>query len=321
MGLHVYRNERGINIMYSYKKIRKYSSDIHVFEFNPEEFRFDTTIGIYKKLEKLSKIAGEPKTDEYVVAKMNGGFFDMRGSSEFIGSYVDEGAYYNSSMYYYPTMIFWKNNKITFEMNPTQSRHVAYQTDAHFAIGIPWTLVVNGEINYTFSIETLKKVFGHPTTKNPRTLIGQKSDGTIVWVVVDGRRSTSAGVTIYQSAELMKSLGCFTAANLDGGGSSEMIVNNAIVNKPSDGAERSIGTAFVAYAKKNKITENSNPQKKAVVTAWGLNVRSGPSAGYKSLSVFTKNTTVYVISVSNGWAKIVYGNDVAYVSSNYIKYV
>ncbi len=307
--------------MYSYKKIRKYNSDIHVFEFDPKEFRLDVTVGAYKKLERLSKINGEPKNDEYVLAKINGGFFDMGGSSEFIGSYVDEGLYYNSSMYYYPTLIFWKNNKMSFEIQAPQSRHVKYQTDANFAIGIPWTLIVDGEINYTFSIETLKKVFGHPTTKNPRTLIGQKADDTIVWVVVDGRSLTSSGITIYQSAELMKSLGCVTAANLDGGGSSEMIVNNAIVNKPSGGSERAIGTAFMVYAKKNLTTENKTPQKKAIVTAWGLNVRSGPGAEYKSLSVFAKNTTVYVISVANGWTKIVYGSGVAYVSSHYIKYV
>lgn len=307
--------------MYSYKKIRKYSSDIHIFEFDPKEFRFDTSIGTYGKLEKLSKIKGEPKEDEYVIAKINGGFFDMGGSSEFIGSYVDEGLYYNSSMYYYPTLIYWKNNKMTMEVNAPQSRHVDYQKEANFAIGIPWTLIVDGEINYTFSIETLKKVFGHPTTKNPRTLLGQKSDGTIIMVVADGRRVTSLGLDIYQSAELMKSLGCYNAVNLDGGGSSEMIVGNAIVNKPSGGSERAIGTAFVAYAKKNIVTENNQAQRKAIVTAYGLNVRSGPGAGYKAVSVFTKNTVIYVISVSNSWAKIVYGNSVAYVSSYYIKFV
>ena len=55
--------------MYAYKKIRKYSSDIHITEFNPKEVRFDASIGVRGKLERLSKINGEPKNDEYVIAK------------------------------------------------------------------------------------------------------------------------------------------------------------------------------------------------------------------------------------------------------------
>ena len=70
-------------------------------------------------------------------------------------------------------------------------------------------------------------------------------------VVVDGRTSKSLGLTARQSAELMLSLGCITATNLDGGGSSEMIevVNGVIkvLNKPSDGVERSIGSALLVY--------------------------------------------------------------------------
>lgn len=52
-----------------------------------------------------------------------------------------------------------------------------------------------------------------------------------------------------EQAEIMLSLGCTYSANLDGGGSSEMIVNDKVVNKPSDGSERKIGSAIVVYKK------------------------------------------------------------------------
>ncbi|PWF26943.1 phosphodiester glycosidase family protein [Ancrocorticia populi] len=82
--------------------------------------------------------------------------------------------------------------------------------------------------------------------EQPRTLVGVKSDGTLVFVVVDGRDDGySRGVTMTEAAELMVSLGCETAYNLDGGGSSTMYFNGEVVNQPSNGSER--GTSDILY--------------------------------------------------------------------------
>jgi exopolysaccharide biosynthesis protein len=262
--------------MGTYRKIRKYSSDVHIYEFKNTEERLDATIGTYKKLEKLSKINGEPKSDERVIAKINGGFFAMNGSTEYIGSFVDEGLYYQKAEEFYPTLIYWKkDNKLTIEHQPTQSRHAYYQSNAWWAIGVPWTLVIDGKQNFIYSKQTLIEVFGHPYQRAPRTLLGQKKDGTIVMVVVDGRKTSTLGVTIEQSAAIMIELGCYIAVNLDGGGSSEMIVDGAIKNRPSDGVERSIGTAFMVYAKSKNIknpyavpTHNLRRGSKGTAVKW-----------------------------------------------------
>lgn len=312
--------------MGTYSKLKKFSSDVHVYQFNPRVERLDATIGKRNKLEKLSKINGEPKSDEAVAAKINGGFFNMNGSSEYIGSFVDEGLYYSGSSWYYPTLIYWKNNlKLTIEHRPDQSRHAVYQRDAWWAIGVPWTLVVDGKKNFTYDKKTLIAQFGHPYSRAPRTLLGQKIDGTIVMVVVDGRKASSLGVTIEQSASIMLELGCNIAVNLDGGGSSEMIVNGTIKNKPSDGGERSIGTAFMVYGKKQVAQNNSSedkvvtPSNQKTVTASALNVRSGPGTLYKKVGLLRKGSTVNVLSTSNGWCKITYnGNNSGYVSAKYL---
>lgn len=82
--------------------------------------------------------------------------------------------------------------------------------------------------------------------EQPRTLVGVKSDGTLVFVVVDGRDDGySRGVTMTEAAELMVSLGCETAYNLDGGGSSTMYFNGEVINQPSNGGER--GTSDILY--------------------------------------------------------------------------
>lgn len=304
--------------MGTYSKIRRYQSDVHIYQFNPNDERLDVTIGKRGKLERLSSINGEPKSNEMVVAKINGGFFAMNGSTEYIGSFVDDGLYYQGSSYYYPTLIYWKkDNRLTIENRPTQQRHAYYQSNAWWAIGVPWTLVLDGKQNFQYDRKTLIEQFGHPYTRAPRTLLGQKLDGTIVMVVVDGRKVLSKGVTCEQSASIMLELGCNIAVNLDGGGSSEMIVDGSIKNKPSDGSERYIGTAFMVYGNKSI---NTNHSINKTVTAYALNVRSGPSIKYSKVGLLYKGATVKVITTANGWSKVYYnGNNVGYVSNNYLK--
>lgn len=80
----------------------------------------------------------------------------------------------------------------------------------------------------------------------PRTAVGIKSDGSIILVVIDGRQADySVGVKFDELSEIMVELGAVTAVNLDGGGSSEMIVQGEIVNKPSDGKERGLSNALL----------------------------------------------------------------------------
>ena len=54
-----------------------------------------------------------------------------------------------------------------------------------------------------------------------------------VMVVSDGRTSESTGLSLYQMAQFMKSLGVTTAYNLDGGGSSTMVFNGTVINNPT----------------------------------------------------------------------------------------
>jgi hypothetical protein len=84
--------------------------------------------------------------------------------------------------------------------------------------------------------------------RNPRTLAGVRADGKLVLVTVDGRRpGWSTGMTLFEAARLMRSLGARDALNLDGGGSSTMTVRGEVVNRPSDrGGERRVSNAVVA---------------------------------------------------------------------------
>lgn len=78
---------------------------------------------------------------------------------------------------------------------------------------------------------------------HPRTAAAVSGDGrTLYFVVADGRRPEVPGMTLPELADfLVREVGACAAMNLDGGGSSAMWIGDAIVNRPSDGAERRVG--------------------------------------------------------------------------------
>jgi hypothetical protein len=94
------------------------------------------------------------------------------------------------------------------------------------------------------------------TARHPRTAVGLSADGKKVFmVVVDGRSTTSRGMTCGELGTLMKGLGASDAMNLDGGGSSAMYVAGiGIVSKPSDGSERVVGNHLALFAPKSGST-------------------------------------------------------------------
>lgn len=70
-------------------------------------------------------------------------------------------------------------------------------------------------------------------------------DGRLVFVVADGRQAGSVGLSITETAQLLRSLGAEEALNLDGGGSSTVVTEDGVVNTPSDPVERLVGDAVV----------------------------------------------------------------------------
>jgi len=80
----------------------------------------------------------------------------------------------------------------------------------------------------------------------PRTAIAQLKDGTIVFAIVDGRQLHSVGATLYDIQQLFLELGAITAANLDGGASTELFKDGEIMNKPATRlGERPIPTVWI----------------------------------------------------------------------------
>ena len=83
---------------------------------------------------------------------------------------------------------------------------------------------------------------------HPRTAIGYNTEDELLILVVDGRRPESRGVDLQELAVLMLELGAVEAMNLDGGGSSALVVNGNLINRPTGGVvEREVMSAIATF--------------------------------------------------------------------------
>jgi hypothetical protein len=115
------------------------------------------------------------------------------------------------------------------------------------AIGGAGLLMFKGEPIRDWTVEGLRA--GFDTERHPRTMIGVDGGGSIWLVAVDGRNpALSLGMTFAELQRLARALGLRDALNLDGGGSTTMVVKNVVVNHPSDaGGPRRVSDAILVF--------------------------------------------------------------------------
>ncbi|MFC4428881.1 phosphodiester glycosidase family protein [Citricoccus alkalitolerans] len=112
-------------------------------------------------------------------------------------------------------------------------------------------LLTDGERDITASRDGMVhadnpgQFYGWTHQRNPRTIAGIDGRGQLVLITADGRQTDSVGLSISEAADLSGRLGLVDAINLDGGGSTAMVVDGELENSPSGGSERAVGDAIV----------------------------------------------------------------------------
>ena len=88
--------------------------------------------------------------------------------------------------------------------------------------------------------------------RHPRTSVGFSRDSsTLFMLAVDGRSESSGGMTLSELASMMRHVGAWHAMNFDGGGSTTMVIDGVLVNRPSDQTgERAVGNALMVVQKR-----------------------------------------------------------------------
>jgi exopolysaccharide biosynthesis protein len=122
-------------------------------------------------------------------------------------------------------------------------------TRARDIVGGAGLLIRDGRDVEDWSVEQFNRGFAE--NRHPRTMIGLRSDGSIWLVAVDGRQpQLSGGMTLEELRSFARRLELTDALNLDGGGSTTMWVQGAVVNSPSDvTGPRKVSDALLVFSR------------------------------------------------------------------------
>jgi exopolysaccharide biosynthesis protein len=136
---------------------------------------------------------------------------------------------------------------LNLKLTPLEPEQVDSWKLANSVIGGGPQLIKNGSVEINNAAEKILPSFvndGHP-----RTAIARLNSGQILLVTVDGRQpGESIGMSLTMLADLLIEFGAVEAINLDGGGSTTMVIRNKLVNKPSDATgERPVSDAILVY--------------------------------------------------------------------------
>ena len=112
-----------------------------------------------------------------------------------------------------------------------------------------FTLTGRGEEYYMHNYEMIPYDIFNIGVSPDRTAVGYTADGKVILFVCDGRYTQSGGATLTELAMIMKGLGCVGAVNLDGGGSTGMMVGAEHVNDISTGGNRAVKSTIGFYLK------------------------------------------------------------------------
>jgi hypothetical protein len=139
--------------------------------------------------------------------------------------------------------------RVKLNLYPVEPEGADKWNQANNIIGGGPQLISKGKVEITNAAEKILPSFvsdGHP-----RTAIAKLKSGEILLVTVDGRQpGESIGMSLTMLADLLLEFGAVEAINLDGGGSTTMVIKNKLVNKPSDSTgERPVSDAILVYSR------------------------------------------------------------------------
>ena len=198
-------------------------------------------VGFSKYLAKTNMATSEIAKDHNAICAINAGGFTSG----------------NSGKTFSPEGLIIHDGKVIFnDLKDNTRRGMVAFTDKGILLVGNYSLNELNKLNATEAVSfgPALVVNGKPTITEgdggwgiaPRTAIGQKKDGTIIMLTIDGRSFKSIGATLLDVQNILLEHGAINASNLDGGSSSTMYYNGKVINVPSDKAgERKVVSTFM----------------------------------------------------------------------------
>lgn len=239
--IEIYDNKITTNIYkdeYDRQVLEHEEGDIYKY-FRVEGYNFDAYMAVIYDPSKISVVhskylgtTGQYLTDmakenNALVAINGGAFIDINGLSnggEVNGILIEDGQIISASRnrdHGGGVIGFTNDNKLYIA---NVSAYQAINDGVRDGVEFGPFLIVNGK---------RAEIQGNGGMGiHPRSAIGQRQDGVVLFLVIDGRRVDSMGASIKDLIDVMERYGAYNAANLDGGNSSVLVIDNKIVNRP-----------------------------------------------------------------------------------------
>ena len=200
--------------------------------YDPSRIYLATTNYLGKRGEDILTVS---KREGAVIAMNAGGFYDPDWNSNGAlphGTVISKGQVvsdFQDAAMGGGFIGFTNENKLVLgKMNKNEAVAMGYRDAVEFG---PY-LIINGKRSF------IKGNGGWGIA--PRTAIGQRQDGIVLLLVINGRIPSSIGADMIDLCDIMERYGAYNAANLDGGSSSELIINHEIINTPVAGGSNGL---------------------------------------------------------------------------------
>ena len=200
--------------------------------YDPSKISIATSKYLGKRGEDILTVA---KRENAVIAMNAGGFYDPDWNSNGAvphGTVIQHGKvvsdFQDANMG--GGFIGFNNNNVLVlgKMTKERALSIGYRDAIEFG---PY-LIINGKRSF------IKGNGGWGIA--PRTAIGQRQDGIVLFLVINGRIPSSIGADMVDLTDIMENYGAYNAANLDGGSSTELVINNKIINTPVAGGKNGL---------------------------------------------------------------------------------
>ncbi|MBR0081268.1 MAG: phosphodiester glycosidase family protein [Clostridia bacterium] len=178
----------------------------------------------------VTETVSEMADEFHAILAINGDYYGARQS----GYVIREGVLYrNTAERNGEALVIYRDGSFAIVNESEVSAEQLLADGAWNVLNFGPSLVENGELTVSPSDEVNRAM-----SSNPRTAIAVVDELHYLFVVSDGRTGDNDGLTLYELATFLKTLGATTAYNLDGGGSSTMVFQGSLINNPTSNGSR-----------------------------------------------------------------------------------
>ena len=219
-------NDDNINI--TINEIRKYDTTIYIADIVIDDISYLKRAFAFNTYGRnISDTTSNIADDNNAILAINGDYYGFRNN----GYVVANGKIYRNTSNNNEALVIYNDG--TFNIINESTTNLSSLKNIYQVFSFGPALIKNSNINVNANTEV-----GQAMASNPRTAIGITKSGHYLFVVSDGRTNDSKGLSLYELATIMEELGCVTAYNLDGGGSTTMYFNGEVINNPTTNGRR-----------------------------------------------------------------------------------